>query len=92
MDVEKNIECLLNNQAKHDTWHAQANERLTRIEAVLGMLANNVERLDETMVTLAESGIATNRLIDKLGERVDQFVSAVGVIASRLTPPPHGER
>ena len=57
MDVEKTIEFLLSNQAKHD-------ERLTRLETVVGSLAgsvdklaDNIERLDEAMVTLAESGV-----------------------------------
>ena len=104
MDVEKTIEFLLNNQAKHDVWHAQANERLTRLEAVTERLADNVERLDETMLLLAESGIAAQKRIDKLvetidkfgvrmdqfGARMDQLVGAVGVIATRLPPPPAG--
>jgi methyl-accepting chemotaxis protein len=87
MDVERTIEFLLSNQAKHD-------ERLTRLETVVGSLAgsvnslagsveklaDNVERLDGAMVMLAESGVQTNRRIDTLGMRVDQPVSAMGEI------------
>jgi hypothetical protein len=90
MDVEKTIEFLLNNQAKHD-------ERLTRLETVVGSLAgsvdklaDNLERLDEAMVTLAESGVQTNRRIDQLGMRVDQLVSAVGMMIERQSPPNFG--
>ena len=36
MDVEKTIEFLLNNQAKHDKMHAQANERMVKIEPLSG--------------------------------------------------------
>ena len=96
MDVEKTIEFLLNNQAKHD-------ERLTRLETVVGTLAgsvgslagsvdklaDNIERLDEAMVTLAESGVQTNRRIDQLGMRVDQLVSAMGAMMQRPSPPPN---
>jgi len=89
MDVEKTIEFLLNNQAKHD-------ERLTRLETVVGSLAgsvdklaDNIERLDEAMVTLAESGVQTNRRIDQLGMRVDQLVSAMGAMMQRPSPPPN---
>jgi len=94
MDVEKTIEFLLNNQAKHD-------ERLTRPETVVGTLAGrvgslagsvdklagNIERLDEAMVTLTESGVQTNRRIDQLGMCVDQLVSAMGVMMQRQSPP-----
>jgi methyl-accepting chemotaxis protein len=94
MDVEKTIEFLLNNQAKHD-------ERLTRLETVVGTLAgsvssltgsvdklaDNLERLDEAMVTLAESGVQTNRRIDQLGMRVDQLVSAMGAMMQQSPPP-----
>ena len=89
MDVEKTIEFLLSNQAKHD-------ERLTRLETVVGTLAGNVdklagniERLDEAMVTLAESGVQTNRRIDQLGMRVDHLVSAMGAMIERPSPPPN---
>jgi len=89
MDVEKTIEFLLSNQAKHD-------ERLTRLETVVGSLAgsvdklaDNIERLDEAMVTLAESGVQTNRRIDQLGMRVDQLVSAMGAMMQRPSPPPN---
>jgi methyl-accepting chemotaxis protein len=103
MDVEKTIEFLLNNQAKHD-------ERLSRLETVVGTLAgsvgslagslgslagsvdklaDNIERLDEAMVTLAESGVQTNRRIDQLGMRVDQLVSAMGAMMQRPSPPPN---
>jgi phage shock protein A len=87
MDVEKTIEFLLSNQAKHD-------ERLTRLETVVGSLAgsvdklaDNIERLDEAMVTLAESGVQSNRRIDQLGMRVDQLVSAMGAMMQQ--PPPN---
>ena len=93
MDVERTIEFLLNNQAKHD-------ERLTRLETVVGSiagsvqslagsvekLADNVERLDGAMVMLAESGVQSNRLIDQLGMRVDQLVSAMGTIVRQQPP------
>src|SRR5579863_1769272 len=96
MDVEKTIESLLNNQAKHD-------ERLTRLETVVSSLAgsvgslvgsvdklaDNIERLDEAMVTLAESGVQTNRCIDQLGMRVDQLVGAMGTMMQRQAPPPN---
>ena len=89
MDVEKTIEFLLSNQAKHD-------ERLTRLETVVGSLAGSVdkladngERLDEAMVTLAESGVQTNRRIGQLGMRVDQLVSAMGAMMQRPSPPPN---
>ena len=89
MDVEKTIEFLLSNQAQHD-------ERLTRLETVVGSLADSVVRLDEAMVTLAESGVQTNRRIDQLGlridqlgVRVDQLVSAMGVMMQRLPPQPN---
>jgi hypothetical protein len=87
MDVERTIEFLLSNQAKHD-------ERLTRLETVVGSLAGSVEkladnlvRLDGAMVMLAESGVQTNQRIDTLGMRVDQLVSAVGVIVRQQPPP-----
>ena len=51
--------------------------------------ADNVERLDEAMVTLAESGVQTNRRIDQLGMRVDQLVSAMGAMMQRQSPPPN---
>ena len=80
MDTKKTIEFLLSNQAAHD-------ERLTRLEHVVGSLAgsvdklaDNVERLDVVMVTLAESGVQTNHRIDQLAVRMDQLVSAVGAI------------
>lgn len=86
MNVEKTIEFLLSNQAKHD-------ERLTRLETVVGSLAgsveklaDNVERLDEVMVTLAESGVQTNQRIDQLGLRVDQLVSAMGAMMRQQPP------
>jgi ribosomal protein L1 len=86
VDVEKTIEFLLNNQAKHD-------ERLTRLEMVVGSLAgsveklaDNVERLDEAMVTLIESGVKTNERIDQLGIRVDQMVSAMGALIRQQPP------
>ena len=96
MDVEKTIEFLINNQAKHD-------ERLTRLETVVGTLAGrvgslvggvdklagNIERLDKAMVALAESGVQTNRRIDQLGMRVDQLVSAMGAMMQRPSPPPN---
>jgi methyl-accepting chemotaxis protein len=95
MDVERTIEFLSSNQAKHD-------ERLTRLETVVGSiagsvnslagsvekLADNLERLDGAMVLLAESGVQTNRRIDTLGMRVDQLVSAVGVIVRQPPPQP----
>ena len=76
MNVEKTIEFLRCNQPVHD-------ERLTRLEAVVGSLAGSVEklanvgRLDEVMVTLAESEVRTNQRIDQLGQRVDQLVKAI---------------
>ena len=96
MDVEKTIEFLINNQAKHE-------ERLTRLETVVGTLAgsvgslagsvdklaDNIERLDEAMVALAESGVQTNRRTDQLGMRVDQFVGAMGAMMQRPSPPPN---
>jgi methyl-accepting chemotaxis protein len=95
MDVERTIEFLLSNQAKHD-------ERLTRLETVVGSLAgsvtslagsveklaNKVERLDGAMVMLAESGVQTNRRIDQLGMRVDQLVSAMGAMIRQPPPQP----
>ena len=86
MDVERTIEFLLSNQAKHD-------ERLTRLEAVVGSLAgtvnsligsveklaDNVARLDGAMVMLAESGVQTNR-------RIDTLVSAMGEIVRQRPP------
>ena len=89
MNVEKTIEFLSRNQAKHD-------ERLTRLETVVGSLAgsveklaDNVERLDEAMVTLAESGVQTNQRIDQLGVRVDQLVGAMGALIQRQAPQPN---
>lgn len=79
MNVEKTIEFLLDSQAKHEV-------KLARLEAVVEKLADNVVRLDEVMVILAESGIAAQKRIDQLGERFDLLVSAVGVIAARLPP------
>ena len=93
MDVEKTIEFLLSTQAQHD-------ERLTRLETVVGSiagsvasltgtvekLADNLQRLDEAMVSLAESGLQTNRRIDQLGVRVDQLVGAMAVMAQPLPP------
>ncbi len=86
MNVEKTIEFLLDSQAKHEV-------KLARLEAVVEKLADNVVRLDEVMVILAESGIAAQKRIDQLGVRMDQLgerfdllVSAVGVIAARLPP------
>jgi hypothetical protein len=80
VNAEKTIEFLLSNQPVHD-------ERLTRLEAVVGSLAgsveklaDNIEHLDEVMVTLAESEVRTNQRIDQLGQRVDQLVSATGAI------------
>ena len=76
MNVEKTIEFLLSNQAKHD-------ERLTRLETVVGSLAggveklaDNVERLDRALVTLAESGVQTNQRIDQFRRCVDQLVNS----------------
>ena len=94
MNVEKTIEFLLDGQAKHDV-------RIAQLMTVVEKLAHNVVRLDETMLLLAESGIAAQKRIDKLGETVDRFgvrmdqlgvrvdklVGAVGVIATRLPPP-----
>ena len=96
MDVEKTIEFLLSTQAQHD-------ERLTRLETVVGTLAGsvvslagsveklagNVQRLDAAMVSLAESGVQTNRRIDQLGMRVDQLVSAMGAMSQRLPQQPN---
>jgi hypothetical protein len=89
VDVEKTIEYLVSNQAKHD-------ERLTRLETVVGSLAGTVEkladnvgRLDEAMVSLAESGIQTNQRINQLGVRVDQLVSAVGTMIQPQPPQPN---
>ena len=77
MNVEKTIQFLRSGQPKHD-------ERLTRLEAVAGSLAGRVEkladnvgRLDEVMVTLAESEVRTNQRIDQLGHRVDQLVKVI---------------
>jgi hypothetical protein len=47
-----------------------------------------VERLDEAMVTLAESGVQTNQRIDQLGVRVDQLVNAVSTMIPRQPPQP----
>ena len=83
MDVEKTIGFLLSNQAVHD-------ERLGRLENVVGklagsmeslantaeLMAKNIERIDEVVLILAESAIKTN-------ERIDKLVSAVGVLAQR---------
>jgi hypothetical protein len=82
MDVEKTIEFLIQNQAAHD-------ERLTRLENVVGTLADNVNRLDDVMVTLAESHIKLIERMDalaqqsverdkRLGDCVDNLVSAIG--------------
>jgi hypothetical protein len=60
------------------------NERVTRLEAVVGSLVGrveklsvNFERLDTVMVTLAESGVQADQRIDQLGQRVDQLVKAI---------------
>jgi hypothetical protein len=85
VNVEKTIEFLLSNQAKHD-------ERLTRLETVVGSLAgsveklaDNVEHLDDAMVTLAESGVQANQRISQLGSRVDQLVSELRLGAWHFT-------
>ena len=98
MDVERTIEFLLNNQAKHD-------ERLTRLETIVvslagsverltgivEKLADNVERLDGVMVTLAENAVQTNRRIDQLAEsgaqadrRIDQLGTRVDELVSAV--------
>ena len=98
MDVERTIEFLLNNQAKHD-------ERLTRLETIVVSLAaasrgsrassrsssDNVERLDGVMVTLAENAVQTNRRIDQLAEsgaqadrRIDQLGTRVDQLVSAV--------
>ena len=88
MDVEGTIEFLLSNQAKHE-------ERLTRLETVVGSLAGSVnsltgsveklaanpERLDGAMVMLAESGVQTNR-------RIDTLISATGAMVRQQPPQP----
>jgi uncharacterized coiled-coil protein SlyX len=91
MDVEKTIEFLLSNQAVHD-------ERLGRLETVVVSLAgtvekmaDNIHRLDEAMVSLAESGIRTNQRIDQLGVRVDQFVSAVAAMIGQRPGEPSAQ-
>jgi hypothetical protein len=92
VDVEKTIEFLLNNPAKHE-------ERLTRLEIVVGSLAgsvvklaDNVERLGEAMVSLAESEVRTNQRIDQLGMRVDQLGmrvdQLVGAMGAMIRPQP----
>jgi hypothetical protein len=52
-------------------------------------LADNIERFVEAMITLAESGVQTNRRIDQLGMRVDQLVGAMGVMMQRQAPLPN---
>jgi len=69
MDVEKTIEFLIGNQAAHD-------ERIARIENVVGTLVDNVRHLDDVMVTLAESHI-------KLVERMDTLTARVDTIAQQ---------
>jgi hypothetical protein len=70
MDVEKTIEFLLTNQAKHD-------ERLGRIEAAVdslagsvGELTGKVGNLDGVMATLAESQIKVFQGMDLLTARL----------------------
>ena len=70
MDVEKTIEFLLTNQAKHD-------ERLERIEAAVdslagsvGELTGNLGHLDGLMATLAESQIKVFQGMDQLTVRL----------------------
>lgn len=83
MDVEKTIEFLIQNQAAHD-------DRLTRLENAVGVLADKTNHLDDVMVTLAESmGMIAQQSAERdrrLGERIESLVSAIGeFIRSRPT-------
>ena len=82
MDVEKTIEFLIQNQAAHD-------ERLARLENLVGVLAEKTNRLDDVMLTLAESHIKLIERMDAgfqqfreqdkhLGERIESLVRAMG--------------
>ncbi len=89
MNVEKTIEFLLSNQAKHD-------ERFARLESVVERLADNVVHLDGVMTTLAEAQIKLVGRMDnltthmdsiaqqsaqwdrQLGQRIDGLVVAIG--------------
>lgn len=83
MDVEKTIEFLIQNQAAHD-------DRLTRLENAVGVLADKTNHLDDVMVTLAESmGMIAQQSAERdrrLGERIESLVSVIGeFIRSRPT-------
>ena len=82
MDVEKTIEFLLSTGPMHD-------QRLTRLENVVGTLADNVIHLDGVMATLAEAQIKLVARMDviaqqsserdnQLGQRIDGLVVAIG--------------
>lgn len=80
MDVEKTIEFLLANQARHE---ARYEERMGRLEAKVdslagsvGKLADHVVHLDDVMTTLAESHI-------KLVQRMDQFTERLDTVAQQ---------
>lgn len=70
-------------------------ERITRLETVVDKMADNMARLDEAMLSLAESEIRTNQRIDQVAkelsesgkrtdERIQQLVSAIGALIQRL--------
>ena len=82
MNVEKTIEFLIQNQAAHD-------ERLARLEHLIGVLAEKTNHLDDVMATLAESHIKLIERMDtgfresverdkQLGERIDSLVRGIG--------------
>jgi hypothetical protein len=93
MDVTKAIEFLIQNQAAFESAqaaaHAAHNERLTRLETLMGVMADKTNHLDDVMVTLAESHI---RLVERmevvhqqsverdmqLGERIESLAGAIG--------------
>lgn len=93
MDVEKTIEFLVANQARHE---ARYEERMGRLEAKVdslagsvGKLADHVVHLDDVMTILAESHIKLVERLDTvaqqsnerdnlLGQRIDSLVSTIG--------------
>ena len=74
MDVEKTIEFLLNNQAKHD-------ERLTRLETVVGTLAGSVGSLAQSVGSLAGSLGSLAGSVDKLADNIERLDEAMVTLA-----------